>query len=84
MKKIDVICLLSMTLIFVNIGFLYSQSIYPPKIESDTSLVYKKVNELNLKLWIFNPPQSIRNNPRPAIVFFFGGGWKGGNQKPIS
>ena len=79
MKKIDVVCLLSITLIFVNIGFLYSQSVYPPKIESDTSLVYKKVNELNLKLWIFNPPQSIKNDPKPAIVFFFGGGWKGGN-----
>ena len=79
MKKIDVVCLLSMTLIFVNTGCLYSQSVYPPKIESDTSLVYKKVNELNLKLWIFNPPQSMKNDPRPAIVFFFGGGWKGGN-----
>ena len=70
MKKIDVVCLLSMTLIFVNTGCLYSQSVYPPKIESDTSLVYKKVNELNLKLWIYNPPQSIKNDPRPAIVFF--------------
>ncbi|MEX0825060.1 MAG: alpha/beta hydrolase fold domain-containing protein, partial [Pirellulaceae bacterium] len=31
------------------------------------------------KLWVFEPDDHRPNDERPAIVFFFGGGWKGGN-----
>lgn len=39
---------------------------------------YKQVGESNLTLHIFNPPGHKRSDSIPAIVFFFGGGWKGG------
>ena len=32
----------------------------------------------DLKLYVFNPLQHTVTDERPAIVFFFGGGWTGG------
>lgn len=55
------------------------QNNYPPAIDCDKEVVYKKVNDTDLKLWIFLPPKHIPNKNVPAIVFFFGGGWKGGS-----
>lgn len=41
--------------------------------------VYKTVGSTALKLHIFNPPGHQATDTRPAIVFFFGGGWNGGS-----
>ena len=54
---------------------------WPPEIQSDQIFVYKEVDEAILNLWFFNPPKHDINKPKPAIVFFFGGGWRGGNPK---
>ena len=35
---------------------------------------YRQVDGAELKLYVFQPPQRS-TEPRPAIVFFFGGGW---------
>jgi acetyl esterase len=43
------------------------------------SQVYKKVGEKELKLFIEKPADWKATDRRPAIVFFFGGGWVGGN-----
>lgn len=43
------------------------------------SLVYKKVGGVELKLYICTPPGHKPTDKRPAIVFFFGGGWLGGS-----
>jgi acetyl esterase/lipase len=51
---------------------------YPPVIEGTKSETYRKVGEIALKLWIFEPAQK-GTKPLPAIVFFFGGGWTGGS-----
>jgi acetyl esterase len=40
---------------------------------------YKKINTLNLQLRIFRPSGFDASKKYPAIVFFFGGGWVGGN-----
>lgn len=45
----------------------------------DTQVVYKTVGETELKLHIFNPPGHQVTDKRPAIVFFFGGGWVSGS-----
>jgi acetyl esterase/lipase len=42
------------------------------------SLVYKNVGERELKLFIEKPRAWKATDQRPAIVFFFGGGWVGG------
>ena len=44
----------------------------------DTSVVYKTVDRTELKLHIFNPKDLKEGDKRPAIVFFFGGGWVNG------
>ncbi|WP_229240583.1 alpha/beta hydrolase [Dyadobacter sp. SG02] len=42
-------------------------------------LVYKKVDTLSLTLRVFKPAGFETGKKYPAIVFFFGGGWIGGN-----
>jgi acetyl esterase/lipase len=43
----------------------------------DRGAVYKTVGDVELKIHIFEPEGG--GERRPAIVFFFGGGWVGGN-----
>ncbi len=45
----------------------------------DRSVVYKQVGGATLKLHIFEPSDHAPTDKRPAIVFFFGGGWIGGS-----
>jgi len=40
---------------------------------------YKETPQGELRLHIFNPPDWKQENRRPAILFFFGGGWNGGS-----
>jgi len=42
------------------------------------SLVYKKIGDVELVLHLFEPEGHTAEAKRPAIVFFFGGGWVGG------
>jgi len=67
------------TLILLAFPFLLRSQAYAPDIPSATKIeVYKTVGETKLKAWIFEPPEEEATNPKPAIVFFFGGGWRGG------
>jgi acetyl esterase/lipase len=54
---------------------------YPPQMEGAEPEVYKTINDVKLKLWIFRPQGHTSSDKRPAIVFFFGGGWRNGNPK---
>jgi len=42
-------------------------------------IVYKTVGDVKLKLHVFEPRNRSPQGQLPAIVFFFGGGWVGGN-----
>ncbi|MDX9981567.1 MAG: alpha/beta hydrolase [Lentisphaeria bacterium] len=44
----------------------------------DQTPVYKRVGETELKLHVFLPANHQPSDRRPAIVFFFGGGWVNG------
>ncbi|MDC0251808.1 alpha/beta hydrolase [bacterium] len=52
---------------------------YPPEIEGATEHIYKEASDTRLKLWRFAPAYLKKGEQRPAIVFFFGGGWKAGS-----
>ena len=52
---------------------------YPPAIEGAMEFVYKEASGAQLKLWAFAPKGWKVSDSRPGIVFFFGGGWKGGS-----
>lgn len=42
------------------------------------SFVYKKTKQADLELVVHHPPGWKETDKRPAIVFFFGGGWQNG------
>jgi acetyl esterase/lipase len=42
------------------------------------SIVYKQTPQADLKLYFGYPPDWTASDSRPAIVFFFGGGWRSG------
>lgn len=48
---------------------------YPPRMAGCREDVYKTVGDTKLKLYIFSPAAPRK---APAIVFFFGGGWRSG------
>tara|TARA_R110000850_G_scaffold27067_5_gene76802 strand:- start:1045 stop:1926 length:882 start_codon:yes stop_codon:yes gene_type:complete len=71
-------------LIVAGTGLLNAQAkpakpTYPPTIEGAKELVYKEASESELKLWMFQPDDWKPSDSRPAILFFFGGGWNAGS-----
>jgi acetyl esterase/lipase len=56
-----------------------NQRNYPPQMKGVKSEIYKTVGDVELKIYIFEPPQHKPTDERAAIVFFFGGGWTGGS-----
>lgn len=68
--------------IFALSGFRFEttgQNIYPPQIEGALVKTYKTVDNVDLNLWIFNPSKHKAEDKKPAVIFFFGGGWNGGS-----
>jgi len=58
-------------------GSLLAQATYPPRFEDARSETYRTVGGVELRLWVFGQTDSAA--PKPAILFFFGGGWKSGS-----
>jgi len=48
-------------------------------LHAQETLVYKKAGDRELKLLVEKPADWKASDQRPAIVFFFGGGWVGGS-----
>jgi acetyl esterase len=55
-----------------------ARAAYPPRLADAKEHVYKQAGETTLKLYEFSPAADKTAGPRPAIVFFFGGGWSAG------
>lgn len=47
--------------------------------DPDQILVFKTIGETELTLHVFHPPGWETSGSRPGIVFFYGGGWLGGD-----
>ena len=52
---------------------------YPPKMEGADVEVYKAAGDVKLNAYVFKPAGWNASDKRPAIVFFFGGGWNSGS-----
>ncbi|MBT6848869.1 MAG: alpha/beta hydrolase, partial [Planctomycetaceae bacterium] len=50
----------------------------PLEIAGASAVIYKRVDQTNLFLYIINPKGHQKSDKRPTAVFFFGGGWNGG------
>lgn len=64
--------------------FLVASSVGLPAAErksapKETVLVYKTADDRSLKLLVEKPSDWKPEDKRPAVVFFFGGGWVGGS-----
>lgn len=62
---------------FVCLGALTANAAELPSPGGEM-FVYKKINERELKLFVSKPEDWKASDQRPAIVFFYGGGWVGG------
>jgi acetyl esterase/lipase len=51
---------------------------YPPNMPEAKVEVYKSIGDVKLNMYIFAPEGHKPADQRPAIVFFFGGGWQSG------
>jgi acetyl esterase/lipase len=60
------------------VTLLLLPAIAPPARAETETLVYKKVDGRELKLLVEKPAGWKATDRRPAVVFFFGGGWVGG------
>lgn len=69
---------LALLLPAISPAALIGAQAYPPKLEGARVETYKSVGPVKLDLHIFEPPTGPKTN-RPAIVFFFGGGWNNGS-----
>ena len=47
--------------------------------QPDAKWLYKTVNDVELKLHVFTPVGHRTSDKRPAVIFFFGGGWNNGS-----
>jgi len=52
---------------------------YPPEMPGANIEVYREINGIKLNAYIFTPTNHQPSDQRPAVLFFFGGGWKGGS-----
>ncbi len=51
------------------------------QLDGATVEVYKTIGDVKLNIYEFFPERLQPSEHRPAIVFFFGGGWRGGSPK---
>ena len=66
-------------LLLAAAGSATAQRSYPPDMEGTVSEVYRTVGDVELNIYLCNPEGHSADDKRPAIVFFFGGGWRGGS-----
>ena len=57
-------------------SFAQRKQVWPGKFQGAKKVVYRTIGDIKLHLHIFRPAE--KKTAAPAIVFFFGGGWKGG------
>jgi acetyl esterase len=69
--------------LFSAFAFAHSfpQVVKAADMEPDRAITYKSVGGVELKMDLFEPRDLKATDHRPAIVFFFGGGWSGGSTK---
>jgi acetyl esterase/lipase len=67
----------NLSLLFAAVAMISCATISASALASET-VTYKKVGERELKLAIEKPADWKATDKRPAIVFYFGGGWVAG------
>ncbi len=63
------------------VSFAAVVSAYSASLAEEKTFTYKTTPQGELKLHVHYPPNWQADDTRPAIVFFFGGGWNSGSVK---
>ena len=58
-----------------------SKKVDPLSLAEATTRVYKTIGSTKLNLHIFGLDSTPKANLKPSIIFFFGGGWRGGTPR---
>ncbi|MDA8528941.1 hypothetical protein N9K67_09140, partial [Opitutaceae bacterium] len=66
-------------LVFGLISALVVPALLAQADQPDKIVTYREVAGTELKMHVFLPDGFDASDRRPAVVFFFGGGWNGGN-----
>jgi len=72
---------------FLSVLFFWgcSQTVRLPEAEQlreqPHNIVYKTIDTTQLELTFFYPPDFEKGEQYPVLIFFFGGGWKGGTTR---
>ena len=53
---------------------------FPDVIGAET-IVYKQIDDVDLRLHVIKPDDWAADDERPAVVFYFGGGWRSGTPR---
>ena len=83
------LCSLVLTLWTVNVSAQQKKQVkkqrnrnpVPDKLEGGRTEIFKTVGDVKLKMFIFEPKGHKQGDKRPAIVFYFGGGWRNGSPR---
>ncbi len=73
------LCLLFLLISLSKLAFPQQTAPAPTSLTGAISKVYKTVGETKLYLHIYQPAEQTSKAKLPAIVFFFGGGWRQGS-----
>ncbi|WP_372725309.1 alpha/beta hydrolase [Novipirellula sp.] len=68
-------------IVFVGLVLFCNRCLVADDFTPDRVVTYKTVGDVELKLHVFEPTGHQTSDKAPAIVFFFGGGWAGGDPK---
>ena len=82
MSVVRTTCRVAVPILFFPMWILAQTASIPPqptKVAGATSYVYKSIGGVELRLHVFNPRGGGTVTQRPAILFFFGGGWTEGS-----
>ncbi|MBM3333673.1 alpha/beta hydrolase [Candidatus Sumerlaeota bacterium] len=71
--------LLALNVSIVRAGQPQGVMAYPPTLPDARVEVYKTIGDVKLNIYIFDPADHKATDKSPAIVFFFGGGWRTGS-----
>jgi len=74
-------CRLALTIFAILAAAASPHAAEPLTFPGAVSEIYKHASDTDLYLHRFDPPTGESTAPRPAVVFFFGGGWVSGSAK---
>ncbi len=67
-------------ILFLLLSSTCAAQITDDQLPGSEPMVYKTVGDVHLKMWVYSPREhDPEKDSRPAIVFFFGGGWRAGS-----